>query len=245
MGREGIWLDQPPVEPVDVARWRGDEEFAVCPEGARDKSLLYSPSPTPYGFLIPGHRYLFKHSAKFYPDQFWTEIIAYRIGCLLGVPVPPALVAWDSDTDTCGALIEWFLDYPGAPPERYVSGGDIMSDMIHGYDRKRGRQHNFEAIERYLSLLARKGKLGPAWLPWWCDALLFDALIGNTDRHRDNRGLLEIHLGSTLDALYQAADRLQFYNVPRAELPDIEPWLEPLPRDKRLHRLNKYKTFGD
>jgi len=151
MGREGIWLDQPPVEPVDVARWRGDEEFAVCPEGARDKSLLYSPSPTPYGFLIPGHRYLFKHSAKFYPDQFWTEIIAYRIGCLLGVPVPPALVAWDSDTDTCGALIEWFLDYPGAPPERYVSGGDIMSDMIHGYDRKRWPDLKGQARDRLAS----------------------------------------------------------------------------------------------
>jgi len=40
MGREGLWLDQLPDEPADVARWRADEELAVYPEGARDKSLL-------------------------------------------------------------------------------------------------------------------------------------------------------------------------------------------------------------
>jgi hypothetical protein len=28
------------------------------------------------------------------------------------------------------------------------------------------------------------------WRQWWADALLFDALIGNTDRHQDNWGFL-------------------------------------------------------
>lgn len=190
MGREGIWLDQLSTEPVDIARWRPDEEFAVYPEGARDKSLIYSPDPAPYGFLVADHRYLFKHAFNRYPDQFWAEIIAYRIGCLLSVAVPPAFVAWDSDAGTTGALIEWFLDYPGAPVERYVPGGDIMASVIRGYDRKRGRQHNFEAIERYLRVLERGAKIQGDWLDWWCDALLFDALIGNTDRHQDNWGLL-------------------------------------------------------
>ena len=192
MGREGLWLLQPPDKPVDVVHWRADDEFAVYPEGARDKSLLYSPDPAPYTFLMSNHRYLFKHAFNRYPDQFWAEIIAYCIGCLLGVAVPPVFAAWDSDTDVCGALIEWFLNYPGELEERYVAGGDIMTSMIRVYDRKRGRQHNFEAIKRFLTVVERRGLLQVDWLGWWCETLLFDALIGNTDRHQDNWGLLRM-----------------------------------------------------
>lgn len=190
MGREGVWLEQLPNEPVDVANWRADVEFFVYPEGARDKSLFYSPSPATHTFLLPNHRYLFKRAFNRYPDQFWAEIIAYRVGCLLGIGVPPAFVSWDSGTGACGALIEWFIDYPGEPQERYMAGGDIMTSIISGYERKKGRQHNFQAIERYLTLLEKKGALKGDWLTWWCDTLLFDAIIGNTDRHQDNWGLL-------------------------------------------------------
>ncbi len=77
MGREGQWIEQPVNQPINIADWKGDDEFEVYPEGARDKSLLKSPEQSEYGFLIPNHRYLFKHSFARYPDQFWTEIIAY------------------------------------------------------------------------------------------------------------------------------------------------------------------------
>ena len=35
MGREGICIEQPASEPVDVANWRPDEEFAVYMEAMR------------------------------------------------------------------------------------------------------------------------------------------------------------------------------------------------------------------
>ena len=194
MGREGQLIDQPLNQPVNVSEWKGDDEFEIYPQGARDKSLLISPAQSEYDFLIPNHRYLFKrsfqHKSRSYPDQYWTEIIAYRIGCMLKVPVPPAFVAIDKTRNICGALIEWFLNYPDQPEERSTPGGDIMVSIIPEYDRKKGTQHNFEAVTRYLTVLDRSFKFESDWLVFWCDMLLFDAIIGNTDRHQDNWELL-------------------------------------------------------
>ncbi|MGZ8163898.1 MAG: hypothetical protein ACXW1W_18605 [Methylococcaceae bacterium] len=191
MGREGQRINQPINEPVTISNWKEDDEFGIYPEGARDKTLLYSPAPSPYEFLIPSHRYLYKCAFHRHPDQFWTEIIAYQVGCLLDVPVPPAFVAFDESDDSCGALIEWFLNYPEQPEERFVPGGDIMVNTIPCYDRKKGQQHNFAMVALYLGFLEKSKKIDMVdWQNYWCDMLLFDALIGNTDRHHDNWGLL-------------------------------------------------------
>ncbi|TAN71243.1 MAG: hypothetical protein EPN17_02020 [Methylobacter sp.] len=191
MGREGQWINQPITEAVDISNWKKDDEFGIYPEGARDKTLLYSPVYPSHEFLIPNHRYLYKYAFVRHPDQFWTEIIAYQVGCLLDVPVPPAFIAFDENDDSCGALIEWFLNYPEQPEERFVPGGDIMVNLIPNFDRKKGQQHNFTTVENHLNFLATNKKVAMAdWLTYWCDMLLFDALIGNTDRHQDNWGLL-------------------------------------------------------
>lgn len=194
MGREGQLIVQPVDMAIDIADWPGDDEFEIYPEGARDKSLLISPLNSGCAFLIPNHRYLFKHSFqkgnRCHPDQYWAEIIAYRIGCMLNIAVPPAFVAFDSRNNLSGALIEWFLNYPDQPEERRVPGGDIMVDMIPGYDRKKGKQHNFAAIALYLGIVDKNFTLESDWLAFWCDMLFFDAIIGNTDRHQDNWELL-------------------------------------------------------
>lgn len=190
MGREGQFIEQTTYQPINISGWKGDDEFEVYPEGARDKSLLHSPVESGHDFLIPSHRYLFKHSVKRHPEQFWAEVIAYQIGAMMEVPVPPAFVAYDSDNDVCGALIEWFVDYPRQSEERFVAGGDIMVSQIAGFDRKKGKQHNFLSIEKYFMALDKTQFKVTEWLSCWCDMLLFDALIGNTDRHQDNWGLL-------------------------------------------------------
>ncbi len=200
MGREGQWIKQPVDEPINVTNWKTDDEFSIYPEGARDKTLFNSPLNSHHKFLISNHRYLYKYSLYEFshldkpprhPDQFWTEIIAYHIGCLLEIPVPPAFVAFNEKDKTCGALIEWFLDYPEQDKERLASGGDIMVNLIPSYERKKGQQHNFASIELYLDFLTKKRNIELAeWRFFWSDMLLFDALIGNTDRHQDNWGLL-------------------------------------------------------
>jgi HipA-like C-terminal domain len=179
-------------EPVDVAYWLRDEEFAEYPEGARDKTLLYCPTSSVNQFLRTGHRYLFKRSSPRYEEQFWVEIIAYRLGSQMGIPVPPAFVAYDSKKGQSGALIEWFLNQVDSfSYEAYIPGGDYCQQYIPNFDRKKGEQHNFETVAQIFTDLSKKHpSFNTDWKSYWAKALTFDALIGNTDRHQDNWGII-------------------------------------------------------
>ncbi|MCD6038943.1 MAG: hypothetical protein K0S27_343 [Gammaproteobacteria bacterium] len=144
-------------QAIDVTHWRRDEEFAAYPEGGRDKTLLYCPSPPPYYFLRAGHRYLFKRSSPRYPEQFWVEIFAYRIGIQMDIPVPPAFVAYDSKKNQLGALIEWFLNsIPLLGDAIYRPGGDYCQEYILNFDRKKGKKHNLETVSQIFEDLNEK-----------------------------------------------------------------------------------------
>ena len=171
----------------DVAEWEVDSEFGVFPQGARAKDAVFAPVPPPAPVLVGGKRYLFKRSKSWYPDQFWGEVIAYRVGCLMGLSVPPAFAAFNSATGHSAALIEWFYR---DGDEQFVLGGEFMQRVRSGFDRARGLQHNLIDIEKLMRALLNAGAVTQNWRQWWAEALLFDALIGNTDRHQDNWGLI-------------------------------------------------------
>ncbi len=180
---------QPLVQATafDVADWDVDAEFGVFPQGARAKDAVFAPAMPPESVLVGEKRYLFKRSKRSYPDQFWGEVIAYRVGCLMGLSVPPAFAATNSRTRYSAALIEWFYR-DGA--ELFVLGGDFLQVVRQDFDRDRGTKHNLQDVERLMRALVNTGALEQNWRQWWVEALLFDALIGNSDRHQDNWGLI-------------------------------------------------------
>lgn len=171
----------------DVADWDVDAEFGVFPQGARAKDAVFAPALPPDLVLVSGKRYLFKRSKRSYPDQFWGEVIAYRVGCLMGLEVPPAFAAFNSRTGYSAALIEWFY-VDGV--ELFMLGGDFMQMICKEFDRNKGTQHNLQDVELLMRLLVRTKALNQNWRQWWVEGLLFDALIGNSDRHQDNWGLI-------------------------------------------------------
>lgn len=187
---------QQPDKIVDVTRWPLGHEFTPYPEGTRSKSELFCPSDITQPFLIPEHRYLYKKTIQrksrnpavagyIHYEQFWVEVVAYHLGRVLGVPVPPAFVACRILPDTgeleYACLFEWYYGYPDAPFARVLRGGELMTQSVDGYDREKGRQHNFGTIESIFSQLPVQG-----WFEQWVRMLVFDALIGNTDRHQEN-----------------------------------------------------------
>ncbi len=178
------------TQAIEVSNWQIDDEFGgTYPEGARSKDALFPPEELGLAFIIPARRYLFKRAMDRpnYPDQFWAEIVTYHAGCLLGVEVPPAFAAHNQKDGTCGALIEWFYDDGSA---LYVPGGDYMLKIMPDFDRKKGKQHNFHSIKVLCRAFSSMGSFTENWMQYWGEVFLFDALIGNTDRHQDNWGVL-------------------------------------------------------
>lgn len=168
---------------IDVASWKLDEDFGIYPEGKRAKEARFAPVEGVEPVIIPGRRYLFKRSRMAYPEQYWAEVIAYRVACAMGVPTPPAFAAWNSETGICGALIEWFFT---DGHEASVLGGDFLQRIHPGFDRGRGCAHNVQDNASLMRALSITAGLTTDWRLWWAGAVAFDALIGNTDRHQDN-----------------------------------------------------------
>lgn len=169
-----------------------DEDLyeGIFPKGARDKKALFTTDIVAFPFLIPNHRYLFKKSFDRYPWQFYMEVLSYLLGRLMGITVPPSFVGYDSYTGECGALIEWFYNYPNESQCAYHDGGVYMKQLIDGYDLKYGEQHNFQSITVLMKTLAQLNLLGGSWKKHWLKTFIFDAIIGNTDRHHENWGLV-------------------------------------------------------
>lgn len=133
--------------------------------------------------------YLFKESIRWYPDQYWTEIIAYIISLNLGVDVPKAIPAVRQDPQgrTFGSLIEWFYDIQ---TERFSHGGNYFKRLIPDFNEKTGAEHNIRDLAVIARVFTIRSNLTPRFDYWLADVALFDALIGNTDRHQENWGII-------------------------------------------------------
>lgn len=187
--------EQVPSKPIDVSAWLIPDDYeGVFPKGAREKQAILSPIGHIPG-IRPNYRYLFKKSFERHPEQCWIEVLAYRVGCLMGVDVPPTFIAIKDGT--IGALIEWFYDdIKDIKFLSYHDGGDLITRKIKNFDRKTGEQHNFDTIKTILEHL-ESTKLQPTivsfqtnWREHWAKVFTFDAMIGNTDRHQENWGLM-------------------------------------------------------
>jgi hypothetical protein len=184
---------------VIVDDWQRAADYdGTFPIGSREKKALFCPADAPYPFLIPKHKYLFKESVHRHPHQFWMEIVGYKIGLEMKVPVPPAFVSQNSGTP--GALIEFFFGYPDVPSQGATSGEFYMVDIIPNYDIKKGEQHNFKSICEIFASFEKEGSMDNNWINDWAKFFTFDAIIGNTDRHQANWEVIRDIPSSDTDA---------------------------------------------
>ena len=148
--------------------------------------------------------YFFKESVAKFPCEFWSEVIASAIGQLAGLDVLTYEVALNGDR--LGCLSKSMTDLNGA--ELY-HGVDVLRDYVPGFAITPKPKHSFQQ----LMTLCEKTEEFQSFKRNFIEMIIFDTLIGNTDRHTENWALL------------------------------VTPYVEPLPRKSHIEPDKTLKYY--
>ena len=138
----------------------------------------------------PPRPYLFKEPKEWARPELWSEILVYHLGLILGVQVPETFLAINQNK--IGVLVKYFLHINPTPirgdgPDRYA----IEETLMHGGDLLANEdpvdykgKHNIFIIKKVFE----KNGILKFWKEF-IQMIVFDCLVGNTDRHQDNWGI--------------------------------------------------------
>jgi hypothetical protein len=160
--------------------------IAVPPESVVGDEQLGS--KTKFWFDHSGGRWLFKE-AREKTGEDWAEKIASAIATL--VKISTAHVELSEFKGRRGCASQSFVTVEN---ESLVHGNEILAVQIHGYDRSKKLGQADHTIRNIFiaitKLFADAEETRDKVLFQLAEYLVLDALIGNTDRHHENWGLL-------------------------------------------------------
>ena len=147
-------------------------------------------------FLAPnGKYYFFKRSefknpidgkqGKDYKYEFWNEVIAYEIGQHLGFNTLKYDVAVDGDV--VGCISESMIN---STRQELIEGIKYLQAYSPLYDplqKEHKRRYEFSFIIDALE----KARIDVDYVKCMLEIIVFDALIGNGDRHQENWAIIE------------------------------------------------------
>jgi hypothetical protein len=157
----------------------------VTSEMRRDVEQLGSKPK--FWFKHHGENWLFKE-ARENTGEDWAEKVASEIAYLLGMPTHHTeLAVWEGKR---GCAVKSFLP---SDQSVLVHGNELLGGFITGYDKEKERgqtDHTFDNIVAVLKRLFASDKALRETAYKMVGYLVFDALVGNTDRHHQNWGVL-------------------------------------------------------
>lgn len=164
----------------DISNW--SEQSWWNTGGTRDKKIYLNPED--------GELYYFKQSfnkgQRNYKYEFWSEIIASEIGVMLGFDVLRYDIAMRGNI--VGCISKSMINQVS---EELVEGGKYLQAFDNTFnpeDVKQRNQYSFELIVNALKEFQKQKHLEEL-----VEVIVFDALIGNSDRHQENWGIINVH----------------------------------------------------
>ena len=153
-----------------------------------------------FWFKYQGSNWLFKE-ARANTGEDWSEKVASEIASLLGLPTHHAeLAIWQGRR---GCAVKSFIK---SNQSVLFHGNELLAGLITGYDEEKTRgqaDHTFDNIVAVLEKLFASERARRAAASRMAGYIVLDALVGNTDRHHQNWGVL-------LDRKVLAAEQATF-----------------------------------
>lgn len=164
----------------DISIWQ--EQLWWNTGGTRDKKIYLNPED--------GELYYFKQSFKKgqrdYKHEFWSEIIASEIGQHLGFNILPYHIAIRGKV--VGCISKSMINQAS---EELIEGGKYLQAFDNTFkpeNIKLRNQYTFQLIVGALVLFKKEKHLKDL-----IETIVFDALIGNSDRHQENWAIISVH----------------------------------------------------
>lgn len=167
----------------DITEWI--EKPYLNTKGTRDKCVVSE--------SITGTDFFFKTSLlkenRDYKTEFWSEIIASKIGQYLGFNVLDYNIA--KRGDKIGCLSKNML----SAGEQLVEGINLLTGYDNAYkpeDKESYASYTFHFIKNALSFWSLSENIEDI-----IKTIIFDAIIGNSDRHQENQGFIALYKEQT------------------------------------------------
>ncbi len=156
------------VELYDITKWNVKEWINTT--GTREKCFIENP--------VDSKLYFYKMSIEKYPSEFWSEIIASKIGKELKFDIVDYNIAIHKNT--IGCLCESMIDQQ---TQELDHGINIIKNAFPGFVVTERPEISFHQIEKALEKYR-------GYIQKFIDVMVFDALIGNQDRHSENWAII-------------------------------------------------------
>jgi hypothetical protein len=180
LGREGENGNSIMAKLYNISEW--NEQSWWNTGGTRNKKIYFNPED--------GELYYFKQSFKKgqrdYKHEFWSEIIAYEVGEHLGFDILPYHIAIRGNV--VGCISKSMINQAS---EELVEGGKYLQAFDNTFkpeNIKLRNQYNFDLIVKALAAFKKEKHLKEL-----AETIVFDALIGNSDRHQENWAIINVH----------------------------------------------------
>lgn len=163
------------------------EPFPIIEIAAEARSDVEQLGSKPkFWFKYQENNWLFKESRDTAGED-WSEKVASEVAHLMGLPSHHAeLAIWQGKR---GCAVRSFID-EGAV---LVHGNELLGGIISGYDKEKERgqsDHTFDNIVTVIEMLFPTDKGRRTAASRMVGYLVLDALVGNTDRHHQNWGVI-------------------------------------------------------